>query len=275
MRLHRAFRALAALVALTACEKNAIQDLTGPVPSARIRFFNFGVNAPNVHFYTGNTKLTASTSASCQDAKDPPVTANDSLCVTAGREVTTGVAYGGVSSGGWYVGIEPGQYTFDARLLGATDKGTTISSVPLTVAAGKSYSYFVSGIYNTTTKKADAFIVEDEIPANFDWTATYLRFVNAISNGPAMTLRVVNTVTGELVPIGGATAYKGATAFVKLPEGAYDLNILIAGSSTPAVVRANVGLEDGAMYTITARGDWTVTSSTATNRPVLDFTINR
>lgn len=275
MRLHRAFRALAALVALTACEKNAIRDLTGPVPSARIRFFNFGVNAPNVHFYAGDTKLTASTSASCQDAKDPPVSANDSLCVTAGREVTTGVAYGSVGAGGWYVGVEPGQYTFDARLLGATDKGTTITSVPLTVAAGKSYSYYVSGFYNTTTRTADAFIVEDPIPANFDWTATYVRFVHAISNAQPMTLRMSNTVTGQLVTIGGPTAYKGATEFVKLPRGAYDVTVLYGTSTVPASLGRLVGLEDGAMYTITARGDITVNSTTATNRPVFDITVNR
>ncbi len=275
MRLHRAFLTLAALVAVTACEENAIQDLTGPVPSARIRFFNYGVNAPNVHFYAGDTKLTASTSASCQNSKVPPVTANDSLCATVGREVTTGVAYSGVSSGGWYVGVEPAQYTFEGRIVATTDKGVAISSVPLAVAAGKSYSYFVSGFYNTTTKKADAFVIEDPIPENFDWSATYLRFVNAISNAEPMTLTATNTVTKAVVTIGGATAYKGATAFVKLPEGAYDLAVTYAGSTTPKIVRLNSGFEDGSMYTITALGDITVTSTTAANRPQLGVIFNK
>ena len=45
MSLHRSFAALAACaIALTACEKNAVQDITGPVPSAGIKFFNWGVD---------------------------------------------------------------------------------------------------------------------------------------------------------------------------------------------------------------------------------------
>lgn len=275
MRLHRAFRALAALVALTACEKNAIQDLTGPVPSSRIRFFNFGVNAPAVHFYAGTTKLTASTSASCQSAKNPPVTKTDSTCLADGIEATTGVPYGSVASGGWYVGVAPGQYTFQGRIVTGTDKGTPVSSLPFTIADGKTYSYVQSGIYNTATKTVDAFIVEDEIPANFDWTATYLRFVNAVGNSEPMTLTATNTVTGAVVTVGGATPYKTATAFVKLPEGAYDLTARYAGSTTPKIVRTNMGLRDGSMYTVTARGDMTVTSTTAVNRPFLDITFNR
>ncbi|MDQ3402490.1 MAG: DUF4397 domain-containing protein, partial [Actinomycetota bacterium] len=77
MNLFRAFAVLLCAAALAACEENAIPDLTGPMPSARIKFFNFGVGAPGVNFYANDTKLTAIASAT-------------------GTESTVGVNYGGV-----------------------------------------------------------------------------------------------------------------------------------------------------------------------------------
>src|SRR5688500_9135141 len=109
MRLHRALTALAALVALSACEDNAVQDITGPGPEAGIRFFNFGINTPQLHLYAGDQKVTASSSTSCQTVANPPVTRNDSLCLTTGIEAAAGVAYGAVATNGRYVGIAPGQ----------------------------------------------------------------------------------------------------------------------------------------------------------------------
>ena len=41
---------LCCAIALAGCEKNAVQDITGSLPGARIKFFNFGVNAPQVNF---------------------------------------------------------------------------------------------------------------------------------------------------------------------------------------------------------------------------------
>ena len=49
---------LAAGVLLASCDKNAVQDITGPETGTRIKFFNFGVNAPSVNFYANDAKLT-------------------------------------------------------------------------------------------------------------------------------------------------------------------------------------------------------------------------
>ncbi len=60
------YRSLALLLwaaVCSACDKNAVQDITGPLASARIKFFHFGVNAPGVNFYANDTKMTAITSA--------------------------------------------------------------------------------------------------------------------------------------------------------------------------------------------------------------------
>lgn len=277
MRLsrHRSLAALLCAVAIAACEKNAVQEITGPLPTARIKFFNFGVNAPGVNFFGNDTKLTAIGSTSCQGVAVTD-TATIRRCTTSGIESTTGVAVGGVGNGGFYSAIAPGQYTFAGRIAAAADNGLAVSSVQTAIAEGKSYSLFVSGLYNTTTKQVEGFVVEDPIPTAIDYTTVSVRFVNAISNSSPMTLYAKNTTTNAAeVAIGGAVAYKSGGAFVTIPGGFYDLNTRTAGSATNVITRTAVQLVPGRVYTIGARGDITVTSTTAANRPQLDNTANR
>ena len=257
----RSIAVLLCAVAASSCfEENAVQDITGTLPGARIKFFNFGVNAPGVNFYANDQKVTAITSAT-------------------GTESTTGVVYGGVGSGGFYSGLEPGQYNFTGKIAATVDKDLIVSTVPGTLADGKAYSLYISGFYNTTAKTVEGFIVEDPIEGDFDWTVAYVRFVNAISNSQPMTLYARNTGTTPPsttdVPLGGAVAYKAAGAFVAIPQGTYELNTRTAGSSANAIQRTGVQFVAGKMYSITARGDMTVVSTTATNRPFLDLTANR
>ncbi len=253
--------ALLGAAAASACGDNAVQKITEAAPGAKIKFFNFGVNAPSVNFYANDAKMTAV----------PPV---------AGAEATTGTAYptagiGGVGNGGFYSGIAPGQYTLTGRITATTDNGLAISTLPATLADGKYYSYYQSGFYNTTTKTVDSFIVEDPFISNFDYTVAYVRFVNAISNSSPMTLFAKNTTTGVEVPLGGAIAYKGAGAFIAIPTGIYDLNTRTTGSSANAITLTGVTFVAGSVYTIGALGDMTVTSGTAANRPVLNQALNR
>lgn len=241
---------------LTSCDKNAVQDITGPAPGARIKFFNFGVNAPSVNFYANDSKVTAVSS-------------------TTGAESVLGVAYGAVGAGSFYTAIAPGQYALTGKIAAAIDKDLAISTVSATLVDGKSYSYYMSGIYNTTTKSVEGFVVEDAYPASIDFSVATVRFVNAISNAQPMTLYARHTTTLVETPVGGDVAYKAAGAFVSLPSGIYDLTTRTAGSTASAIVRAAVGFSAGRTYTITARGDMTVTGTTATNRPILDNTLNR
>lgn len=254
--------ALLCVGALSACdfEKTAVQSIAGPTAgNANIKFFNYGPNAPQVNFYADNTKLSAISSAT-------------------GAEATTGVAYGSQASGGFYTSMKPGQYTFTGKIAAATDKDLSISPVQFTIADGKNYSYFLSGIYNTTAKTADAFIVEDPIPAAFDFTQAFVRFVNASSNAPSAALFVKSTTNTALaeVAIGAATAYKGATAFVAVPDGTYDLNARLSGSSTNAVTTTGQSFAAGRYYTVVLRGDWTQSpTGTNANRPILTASLNR
>ena len=256
MTTQRAIAAALLAVSLTACDKDAVQELTGPVAGSYVKFFNFGVNAPSVNFYANDQKVTAIQS-------------------TTGSESTLGVAYGGVGLGGFYSAIEPGQYALSGRISATTDKDLAISTVNTTLEDGKKYSFYLSGFYNTTTKTVEGFIVEDAFPAEIDYSAAYVRFVNAISNANAMTLFAKNTTTLAEAAVGGSVAYKSGGAFTAVQPGVYDLSTRYAGQTTNAIARTAVSFSGGRVYTITARGDITVTSTTATNRPFLDNTTNR
>ena len=240
---------------LSSCGKDAVQNITAAPPASRIKFFNFGVNAPAVNFYANDTKMTAISS-------------------TTGTEAVLGTGYGGVGSGGFYSGIAPGQYTIKGQIAAATDKDLVISSAAATVADGKYYSFYMSGFYDATGKTVDAFIVEDAVPP-IDYTVAYVRFVNAISNSSPMVLNAKSTTTSVVTAVGPAIAYKGAGAFTPLPGGVYDLTTRVTGAATDAIARTGVSFSAGNVYTVGALGDITVTSTTAATRPTLDNTANR
>lgn len=248
------FAALLLTATLPACglfDKEAVRDITAPLPTARVKFFNFGVSSPGVNFYANDVKMTAISSST-------------------GSESTTGVTFGNAGSGGLYVGINPGQFTFTGRIAATTDKDLAISTVQQAVEAGKAYSFFQSGIYNATAKTVDAFIVEDPIPPAMDVTKAHVRFVHAISNANPMTLYITNTETSAQSAVGAEAAYKGATGFVEVAPGTYNLATRYAGTTTSALTRAGVAFAGGRVYTITARGSITTASTL-----LLDNTANR
>jgi hypothetical protein len=256
MNRHRALSLLLCVAALSACEKNGVQELTGVAPGAAVKFYNFGLNAPAVNFYADDRKMTAINS-------------------TTGTESTNGTAYGGVSAGGFYTGLAQGQYTLSGRIAAATDKDLAISNTAVTLEDNKYYSYYLSGPYDATAKRVDAFIVEDPFITERDFSVANVRFVHAMYNASPMTLYARHTVSGTESAVGGEVAYKAAGAFVSLPGGIYDLNTRYAGSATNVITRTGVSFNAGNIYTVSARGDITVTSTTATNRPFLDNTANR
>lgn len=247
---------LAAATLAAACGPSKVQDITAPVATSRVRFFNFGVNGPSVNFYAGTAKVTAAVS-------------------TTGVEATAGVSYGGVGAGGDYSALAPGAYDLTGKIAATVDKDLVVTRVSSTLADGKAYSMYVSGFYDATAKSVEAFLVEDAVPATIDWGNAYVRFVNAISNSTPMTLYAKNQATGTEVALGGLVAYKAGGDFAQLPPGVYDLGARVSGANTNAVARTSVSFLAGRVYTVGARGDITVSSTTATNRPFLDNTANR
>jgi hypothetical protein len=249
-----AFLLLAAVV--SACGSKMTTDITAPVAASKVKFFNFGVNAPGVNFYAGTTKMTAISS-------------------TTGIESVNGTAYGSVGSGGFYASIAPGSYALSANIAAATDKDLAISKVTATIADGKSYSFYTSGFYDATAKTVEGFVVEDGYPAAIDYTQSLVRLVNAISNSQPMILYAKNQLTGTEVAVGAAVAYKAGGTFTGLPQGVYDLSTRLAGSSTNISALTSVSFNAGRVYTVGARGDITVVSTSAATRPILTSVANR
>ncbi len=269
MHRHRSLAVLLCAAALSSCnwyDETGARDITAPVASARIKFHNFSPSSVGVNFFANDQKMTAVLTSACGS---PTTAADSTACATTGIESTTGTAYGGVASGGRYDAIAPGQYTLAAKMAA---KSNVVSTVNQTIADGKYYSFFMSGVFNTTTNNAEAFVVEDPMPTGaVDYTVAYVRFVNAVSNGTgALTLYATNAETKAESAVGSAVAYKAAGAFVTVAPGTYTFAARYTGTTTALISRSGLALLGGHVYTVTARGS-TATSSTLG----LDFTENQ
>lgn len=278
---------VAAVVTTAGCDKNAVQQIAEPVSGGvAIKFFNFSVGSPQVNFYVNDGKVTAVSATGCAILDDT----NRQQCLSSGKEATTGVAYGSAGNGAnaWYSAIEPGQVSIAGKIASAVDSlnHVPISTLQTTVEDGKFYSYYLSGVYDATTKTSDSFIVEDVMPTGTDFTNAYLRFVNASSTatGP-MTLWLKERTTKDSLAIGGPVSYKSAGAFVPVPvwrtftdslgvqrvaQTSWDLVTRYNGSATTVFSRSQVSFSGNRVYTITARGNVNTTSTMA-----LDNTANR
>lgn len=259
----RALAALLSAVALAACEKNAVQEITSPVSGAFVRFQNYGVSTPGVNFYANEQKVTAISTAGCTPPTNPQ-------CTTTGIESTTGVVYGTSANGGNYAMLPAGQYTLSSRIAATTDNGRAVSSVSIPLADGKFYSYFVSGIYNATAKTTDAFVVEDDLPTSFDYSKAYIRFVNASANAATISATTTLQGTTTATTIAANLAYKSASAFATVTPGLHDITVTYSGISTTFTGQNLIG---GHVLTLTLRGD--ATSSSTTTGLALSGTYNR
>jgi len=262
--------ALLGAAALAACDSlksdTGLQDITNPPASARVKFHNFSPNAVGVNFYANDVKMTAIASSACAS---PSTAADSTACATTGMESTTGTKYGQVASGGLYDGIAPGQYTLSAIIAGGS---TVVSTASQAIADGKSYSFFMSGPYDATTKTADAFVLEDDVPASVDDNVGYVRLVNAISDGAdALTLYATNTQSKQQAAVGSSVAYKSGGTFEQLAPGTYTISVRYPGSTTDVYARTStISVLGGHVYTVTAYG------STASSKTLgLDFTENQ
>jgi Domain of unknown function (DUF4397) len=259
--------ALAGAALLTACEKNAVQDITAPVSGgAFVRFHNLGVGAPSVNFYANTQKVTAISSASCSP---PPATPNP-LCTTTGVEATTGVAYGSSALGGNYAMLTPGTYSLTGRISATTDNGLAVSSVDAALESDKFYSYFMSGVYNTATKKTDAFMVEDKLPTSFDYSKAYVRVVNASANAPSISATTKLQSATEVVTVASNVTYKGASEIITIVPGLTDMTFRLSTGATATATGIN--FSGGHVYTMALRGD--ATSTTTTGLTITTF-VNR
>ena len=246
---------------IVSCKEEAVLNINEPIVGARVKLYNFAINAPTVNFYSSDTKISAVLSAT-------------------GVESINGVSFGNVYPTIGY-GLSPeGQRLFKAitpSTITTTTPNMTIATVSAEVVNDKFYSVFVSGIYNTTYKKAEMFVVEDNFPKGLDTAATYIRLVNTVFN--TSTLKAVltrtTTVTGqpnlvENFTLADAVPYKGASPFMAFKPGAYSITVTDA-TTGKVVSRAAISLLRERVYTLALRGNL-ITGAPA---PAIDFTTNQ
>ena len=245
------------------CEKDGVHEIeTTPVDAgAQIKFFNFGVGAPSMNFYANDQKISATLSGT-------------------GSESVAGVNYGSVFPQTNYALVTGGNYTFKGMIssTAAADPNVVVATLPGNLENGKSYSIYTSGPYDATAKKVDGFVIEDIIPAS-STTNAHVRFVNTIANATSgFDLVAKNTTTAAEIVIASNIGYKTASTFAEVPNGVYEIFARYPGNPANVISRtgtSQVSLIAGRAYTISSRGDMTVTGATATNRPFLDNTSNR
>src|SRR5947208_876642 len=135
MNRHVCVAALLGTAVLSACDKNAVQEIpTEPPLASRIKFFNFGVGAPAVNFYANETKMTAILSGT-------------------GAESNNGVAYGSAGAGG-FTALPSAVYDLFARYTDSTTNKITKRSVSF--FGGRVYTIDARGditITDTTATK--------------------------------------------------------------------------------------------------------------------------
>lgn len=247
----------------SSCKKDGVHEIatTTTENAAQIKLYNFGINSPSLNFYANDAKVSAISSVT-------------------GVEATTGVAYGSIFPASNYSFLTGGTYTLKGitPTLAATDPNVTVATLQTTLVNGKFYSLYTSGFYNTATKTTDAFIVEDKIP-EANATSANVRFVNTIPNATqGFDLIVKNTTTLTETVVAKNIAYKGVSDFALVPNGVYEIYARYANGTVNVISRNGTSVVSfiyGRTYTVSSRGDITVTSTTAVNRPFLDNTSNR
>lgn len=262
---------LAALVLITmiGCEKNSVGNVsTEDYEGANFKFYNFALSSPTVNGYANDKKFAG-------------------ILSTTGIENAAGVVGGGVAPARGYALVPQGTNTVFKAITPSTmpvnatsgfGPNLTIAEVTSSVQNGKNYSFYVSGLFNKTTQKADGFIIEDTLPQP-DTAASYIRLVNPGHNTSTLSLEITRTykvdgldVVETTTPITGVS-YKTASPFVKVASGSYTLKLidLVSGKT---LTRTATGFGKNRVYTFTLRGD--MISGVASSPTVfLDFTENR
>lgn len=257
--LNKALVFLVAGLMLSACEKNAIPEITVPLTDngAQMKFFFHVENAPRANFYLDSEKVTA-----VAPHADGTVLGN---------------AYGSVYPSNAYVLVPAGNFTMSAIDTVSATGGSAdvLASAPVSLENGKKYSAYLVG----TTDQYETFITEDKLPPA-DNTKIWWRFMNTMANIPfavdVYAVRAAIPAVGdkpaeevEVLSLGKNLAFKQHGEYVQLKPGSYTFKVFPAGTEygDPADPKAKTFIQQtialaslGRVYTTQIRGTYTETS---------------
>ncbi|MGM9476698.1 DUF4397 domain-containing protein [Pedobacter sp. GSP4] len=178
---------------------------------------------------------------------------------TLGTE-NAGYAYNGLFPDLGYAVTTPGSRVLTGKILSTATADANLEVFNTTIApeAGKYYTVYTTGQYNTTTKKIpSSLMVEDNRPA-LDTTKIFVRMVNLSAGSPNLDL-VKDVATGTKII--SNVAYGTATAWTEIPSLGPGITPSIkvfinpTGTSTPLLAAGSTfALTKGRAYTIYVRG---------------------
>lgn len=231
----------------TACEENAIPELTVPLNTdqvAQAKFFFHADDAPSVNVFMNGDKVSSVASS------------------TAGAE--QGSAYGSVFPSNAYAVVPTGTVEISVRDL----EGNDLASSQATISSGNSYSVYLVG----NEGSYEVFAMEDNLPAaNND--KIFWRFVNTMAEIPfevnAYAVRAAVPETdnspaepARVISLGSNIGFKEGGEYVQLDPGSYAFKIFDATSdydpltSTPFIQHSLALATLGRVYTTQIRGTY-------------------
>jgi hypothetical protein len=140
-----------------------------------------------------------------------------------------------------------------------TGTATTVIEANLPLQADAYYSVFAVD----SVSKISAVVLADTLTTPAAGKA-HVRFVHLSPNAPAVDV----AVTGGPV-IWSNKSFRGATSFLPLDAGTYNLEVRLAGTATVALPLPGVTLQAGKIYTVFARGFAGGTGAQALNARIL------
>jgi hypothetical protein len=158
-----------------------------------------------------------------------------------GRTLVERLPYGEVSD---YLRVEPGTLTVTFRAADSPAGGQPTASADITLGPGATGSVLVAGAPDAV--EAKAFLDDLSAPAP---GSGRVRLVHLAPGVPAVDARVRQGVRLFEDAVFGET-----TSYIDVPEGAYDLEMLRAGTDQVLLAVRGVTVASGSVYTMVGTG---------------------
>lgn len=157
---------------------------------------------------------------------------------------------------GQYISYAYGQAHVGTRRFSAGIPNTTTAIVDSTITLEDStlYTSFVYGYQDTVS----SILVEDQTPADFDQSRSYVRFFNLSENTPEVNVNLISSGTPTEVfsnrAIDDQTSAEANADFIAVDEGAYTIQVTDTDGTELALRTEAATLSAGRYYTILTRG---------------------
>lgn len=178
---------------------------------------------------------------------------------TLGTE-NAGYAYNGLFPDLGYAVTAPGSRVLTGKILSTAtaDANLEVFNATITPEAGKYYTIYTAGQYNTTTKKIPSSLMVEDSRPGLDTSKIFVRMLNLAAGSPNLDL-VKDVATGTKII--SNVAYGTVTTWTEIPSlgpgisPSIKLFINPAGTTTPLLAAGSTFvLTKGRAYTIYARG---------------------